>query len=195
MAGGSLASQDFVALPGRTLRSVGRGDPFQPRIMESPNGRSLFFASTRAGGQGGIDIWVARRSGGNDAWGAPANLPAPVNSAYNDFCPTPPGGELLFVSTRPGGCGDGTSDIYRTRLHPTDGWLEPEHLGCEVNSAGDEFSPSYVGAGGGALFFSSDRDGGPTPTVRAAREGMTSGRRPGPVCPTRGRHRRTWVPT
>jgi Tol biopolymer transport system component len=33
------------------------------------------------------------------------------------------------------------------------------HLGCEVNSAGDEFAPSYVVAGGGMLFFSSNRDG------------------------------------
>lgn len=130
--------------------------------IESPDGRKLFFASDRGGGQGGIDIWVAHRNGPNDDWSDPETLPAPVNSAANDFCPTPlPGDELLFVNTRQGGCGDGTADIYRSRLHPTRGWLEPEHLGCQVNSAGNEFSPSYVGAGGGMLFFSSDRDGGP----------------------------------
>jgi hypothetical protein len=128
---------------------------------ESMDKLSLFFASNRNGGQGGIDIWVAHRSHRNDAWSDPVNLPPPVNSAANDFCPTPlPGGELLFVSNRPGGCGGG-ADIYRTRLHPVHGWQEPEHLGCEVNSTGNEFSPSYVAAGGGMLFFSSDRDGGP----------------------------------
>lgn len=129
---------------------------------ESTDGRFLFFASNRPGGHGGIDIWVARRSSPAEPWGDPQNLPAPVNSAANDFCPTPlPGGELLFVSNRAGGCGDGTADIYRTRLHPGGGWLAPEHLGCDVNSHGNEFSPSYVPAGGGMLFFSSDRDLGP----------------------------------
>jgi Tol biopolymer transport system component len=128
--------------------------------IESPNGRRLFFASNRAGGRGGIDIWVAHRDGPNDPWSDPENLPAPVNSAQDDFCPTPlPAGELLFVSRRPGSCGEGDSDIYRTQLHPSSGWSDPEHLGCDVNSEGDEFSPSYVPAGGGMLFFSSNRDG------------------------------------
>lgn len=79
---------------------------------ESPNGSQLFFASTRAGGEGGIDIWVAHRRNRNRLWIELENLPAPVNSAFNDFCPTPlPGHRLLFVSTRPGGCGEGTADI------------------------------------------------------------------------------------
>ena len=128
--------------------------------IESPDGRTLFFASNRPGGQGGIDIWVAFRDGPNEPWRDPQNLPAPVNSAKDDFCPTPlPSGELLFVSRRPGGCSENGSDIYFTRLHPVQGWLEPAHLGCEVNSPGDEFSPSYVAAGGGLLFLSSNRDG------------------------------------
>lgn len=125
--------------------------------IEGPDGLSLFFASNR---DGPIDLWVSHRKDRNSPWGTPQKLPEPVNSASNDFCPTPlPGGRLLFVSTRPGGCGVGTADIYETRLHPTQGWREPEHLGCDVNSAANEFSPSYVGAGGGMLFFSSDRAG------------------------------------
>lgn len=127
---------------------------------EAPDGRALFFASNR---DGQIDIWVSHRQSASAEWGTPEKLPDPVSvEGFNDFCPSPQSdGGLLFVSTRPGGCGTGTADIYRTRLHPTNGWLEPEHLGCEVNSAGNEFSPSHVEARGGMLFFSSDRDGGP----------------------------------
>jgi Tol biopolymer transport system component len=88
------------------------------------------------------------------------NLPPPVNSAVDDFCPTPlVNGELLFVSRRSGGCGENSADIYRTRLDANEGWIQPVHLGCEVNSPGDEFAPSYVTAGGGMLFFSSNREG------------------------------------
>ncbi len=128
--------------------------------IESPDGRSLFFASNRAGGQGGIDIWMARRDGTSEPWRDPVNLPSPVNSAFDDFCPTPlVDGELYFVSRRAGGCSENSADIYHTRLDPNTGWLEPVHLGCEVNSTGDEFSPSYVPVGGRLLFFSSNRDG------------------------------------
>jgi hypothetical protein len=69
--------------------------------IESPDGRMLFFASNRSGGKGGIDIWVAYRESDQQPWGEPVNLPEPVNSAFDDFCPTPlPGGRLLFVSRR-----------------------------------------------------------------------------------------------
>src|SRR5919108_2644939 len=54
--------------------------------IQSPDRLSLYMASTRPGGQGGIDIWVAHRDSQDAPWGAPENLPAPVNSASDDFC-------------------------------------------------------------------------------------------------------------
>ena len=128
--------------------------------IESPDGHHLYIASDRPGGKGGLDIWVSYRQSPNHPWGEPVNLPEPVNSASNDFCPTPlTGGRLLFVSNRASECGGG-SDIFETRLHPAQGWLAPKNLGCEINSAGNEFSPSLVETGDKTLlFFSSDRQG------------------------------------
>jgi hypothetical protein len=57
--------------------------------IQSPDGLSLYMASNRPGGQGLLDIWVARRKSTNAPWGAPQNLGEPVNSAADDFCPTP----------------------------------------------------------------------------------------------------------
>jgi Tol biopolymer transport system component len=53
------------------------------------------------------------------------------------------------------------------------GWLEPVHLGCEINSEGNEFSPSYVDVRGGMLFFSSDRSG--KHALYVARRGFRGG--------------------
>ena len=129
---------------------------------ESPDGRSLYFASNRAGD---LDIYVSHRQP-NGEWGDPEPLPKgtnSVNSAANDFCPTAlPGGGLMFVSERNDGlnCGTGTADIYETDYQPGEGWAAPRHLSCVVNSSGAEFAPSFVPAGGGMLFFSSNRGSG-----------------------------------
>jgi WD40-like Beta Propeller Repeat len=130
--------------------------------IPSPDGRSLYLASNRPGGLGGLDIWVARRASRNGPFGAPVNLGAPVNSAADDFCPSPMARKwFLFVSTRPGGCGG--ADIYVTRPVGRSGWWQPLHLGCHVNSAGQEASPylfTHEKSGRMLIYFSSDRPGG-----------------------------------
>jgi len=143
--------------------------------IQSPDGLSLYLASNRPGGQGLLDIWVARRASKHDPWGDPRNLGEPVNSPANDFCPTPIGrGGLFFVSQEalPGSCGLG--DIYFTRFHRATGWREPERLACAPlgpNTALDEQGPSYFRAGRtGVLYFSSS-----SPTV------------PGEIYASRGR--------
>jgi WD40 repeat protein len=126
--------------------------------IQAPDGLSLYLASNRTGGKGLLDIWVARRDSRRDPWGAPVNLGEPVNSAFDDFCPTPiRGGGLFFVSREPlpGACGLG--DIYFSRWNPKHGWSEPRNLGCAPlgpNSGLDEQGPSYVPADG-SLYFSS----------------------------------------
>jgi len=132
--------------------------------IQSPDGLSLYMASNRPDGVGGLDIWVARRSGTSAPWDAPENLGEPVNSTVDDFCPTPVRGNGLFFVSReePGSCGTGDSDIYFTRFNRKHGWREPQHLGCGPdgpNSPLDEQGPSYVEVDGRKLlYFSSGFD-------------------------------------
>ena len=126
--------------------------------IESPDGLSLYMASNRPGGKGGLDIWVSTRASASDPWGAPENLPEPINSASDDFCPTPVRGNGLFFVSRKvvAGVTCGMGDIYFTRFNPKHGWRAPEHLGCGPtgpNSALDEQGPSYVEVGGQALLY------------------------------------------
>lgn len=134
--------------------------------IQSPNGLSLFIASNRPGGLGGQDIWVAFRGSKDAPWGAPVNLGAPVNSAADDFCPSPARGHRLFyVSAREGACGGtANADIYVTRLGP-DGWETPQNLGCHINSPDGEASPSLFEdeLGRAVLYFSSNRADGFAP--------------------------------
>lgn len=127
--------------------------------IQSPDGLSLYMASTRPGGQGSLDIWVARRESTKAPWGAPVNLGEPVNSAADEFCPTPVGRNGLYFVSRealPGSCGMG--DIYFTRSRADGSWREPKHLACAPigpNSEIDEQGPSFVNTDQAQyLFFS-----------------------------------------
>lgn len=142
-----------------TNNSVNGGCP-----IESPDGLTLYMASAREGGQGMLDIWSAERDDIDQPFGQAENLGSIINTAQDDFCPTPLTGKFfLFVSARPGGCGAG--DIYMTRNNPAKGWEEPVNLGCAAtgdgpNTAGGEFSPSLVETDQGIfLFYSSTGSG------------------------------------
>lgn len=144
-----------------TDNSVAGGCP-----IESRDGLTLFMASPREGGLGGLDIWVADRFETDEPFGEAQNLGAPVNSEYADFCPTPLNQNFLFfVSDRPGEDTCGSGDIYIIKRNPAKGWGEPVNLGCAAtgdgpNTAGGEFSPSLVKYDGGVfLYFSSNGSG------------------------------------
>jgi hypothetical protein len=125
--------------------------------IQSPDGLSLYLASNRPGGLGALDIWVARRSNVDVPFGAPVNLGEAINSAADDFCPTPVrGGGLFFVSRRTTAESCGLGDVYFSRLNPVHGWATPIHLACAPdgpNSDLDEQGPSFVEAGGRALLY------------------------------------------
>ncbi len=168
VAASPVMAKSFGAwAPARSLESLpGSGSEVNTASLDgcpiqAPDGLSLYMATNRPGGLGGIDIWVAFRSSTEVGFGDPVNLGAPVNSTADDFCPTPVRGKgLFFVSRRAGGCAPNSADMYFARLNPVLGWTTPEHLGCTVNSAADELSPAYVEENGsGVLYFSSNSAG------------------------------------
>ena len=157
--------------------------------IQSPDGLSLYMASNRPGSRG-LDIWVARRESTEAAWGAPQNLPEPINSAADDFCPTPVRGNgLFFVSRRVvSGVTCGLGDIYFSRFNENHGWSEPQHFACAPagpNTALDEQGPSFVEIEGSEyLYFSTSRapaQGGLVPGEIYVSEGTALGFGPGVV--------------
>lgn len=132
----------------------------------SRDGLSLYFASDRAGGSGGLDLYVTRRNGLDAPWGAPVNLGPVINSPTMDLAPdlTDDGHHLFYHSGRPGGCGD--LDLYETsRDNPHDdlGWGPPVNLGCVVNGPFKDAGPAYTLHDGDevpTMYFTSTRPGG-----------------------------------
>lgn len=106
----------------------------QPSI--SADGRTIYFASTRAGGLGGIDIWFVRFENGR--WSAAQNLGAPVNTRWDDQTPFihPDGTTLYFTSE--GHAGVGGKDLFLSRLDSAGKWGIPQNLGYPINTKGHE---------------------------------------------------------
>jgi hypothetical protein len=102
----------------------------------SRDGKYLFFASDKAGGQGGSDLYYCELI--NSKWSAPVNLGSKVNSSSKEDYPyMHPTGRLYFSSDRLGGLGG--LDIFYTTLS-MGSWQDPVALPPQINSASDDFA-------------------------------------------------------
>jgi len=160
-------SQDKTFTAAQNLGAIVNSTSNDAAAVISPSGLSLFFTSSRSGGQGGSDIWVSHRGSLNSAWGAPQNLGATVNSPGTDSVGSfSIDGKTMFLqSDRPGG--QGARDNYvSTRIDPNNdfGWTTPVNLGPVVNSSSNELAPAYFEdptTGVNSIFFGTDRVGIP----------------------------------
>ncbi len=120
----------------------------------SPDGRKLFFASDRAGGSGGTDIWYCENLG--NQWGAPINMGPTVNTSGDELFPfLHRDSTLYFVST--GHPGLGGYDIFYSRLAKA-GPGKVFNLGYPMNTRFNDHGLIFFNDTTG--FFASDRPGG-----------------------------------
>ena len=118
----------------------------------------MIFASRRAGGYGGLDLyWTTKRNG---IWVAAKNLGAAVNSVYDETTPfLAADGQTLYFSSNHSQRSRGDYDIFKTTFSEETGkWELPQNLGQPINSAGDDRYFRLTKDGYNA-FFSSRRKG------------------------------------
>lgn len=125
---------------------------------------TMYFTSDRPG-LGGDDLWFTTRASVDDPWETPTNLSV-LNSGAMDSLAVLSSDEhvMFFHSTRPGGCGFGTGDIWMSRRHDRRSqlWDPPTNLGCVVNTPATEIAPAFFEnpeTGQVTLFYGSDRPG------------------------------------
>jgi outer membrane protein OmpA-like peptidoglycan-associated protein/Tol biopolymer transport system component len=115
----------------------------------------VFTACNRRddGSQGSCDLYWSQFKDG--AWTKPIPFSSAVNSKDWDAQPSisPDSKTLYFSSTRPGGRG-GKDLWYTTRL-PNNRWSEPQNLGPEINTPGEEQAP-FLHPDGQTLYFTSN---------------------------------------
>ncbi len=115
--------------------------------MRSPNGIE----------RGGCDLVFCYRTGLKDGkiqWSAPQYFKFTINTpAYEGQpCLSSDNKDLYFVSDRADGIGG--KDIYVSHFE-NDYWTEPENLGPQINTAGDETTP-FIHPDNETLYFASN---------------------------------------
>lgn len=119
----------------------------------SANGKYLFFASERPGGEGGRDIWVSTLNA--EGWGIPQNLGPLINTSGDEQSPFihADGQTLFFMSN--GHPGMGNFDLYASKLQSDGSWGAPQNLGYPINTEANE-GALIVALDGKKAFFASD---------------------------------------
>ena len=129
----------------------------QPTI--SSDEKTLYFASIREGGPGGIDIYKTVRDSTGE-WGKTVALGKNINTAGNEKSPfLHPDRETLYFSSD-GHRGLGGYDIFYTQLEMSDGgpkWGAPKNIGYPINSEQDDLG-FFVSTDGETGYFSSTNE-------------------------------------
>ncbi len=138
------------------------GANVQSKYLEStasltPDNKTIYFASNRPGGYGGMDIYKSVRKD-DGTWGRAENLGKTINSKANEDAPfIHPGKQLLFFTTD-GHSGMGGNDIYKSELKNGQ-WSTPKNMGYPINTTANDNYFTLI-ADGSRGYFSSDRKGG-----------------------------------
>ncbi|MEM9337749.1 MAG: OmpA family protein, partial [Bacteroidota bacterium] len=117
------------------------------------DGKTLYFASDRPGGFGGVDLYKCELINGQ--WSQPENLGKRFNTAEDEMFPFLHEDEILYF-TSTGHEGLGGLDLFRANLS---GDHSPRNMGFPLNTNADDFGIA-IENGTNTGYFSSNRVGG-----------------------------------
>jgi outer membrane protein OmpA-like peptidoglycan-associated protein len=147
---------DSWSRPGLLTESI-NSKAFETTCSITPDGKTIYFASDRTGGKGGLDIWKTELKT-NDKWSVPVNLGSAINTSANEDAPfIHPDQKTLFF-TSDGHNTMGGNDIFKSSFADNQ-WTKPENMGFPVNTTANDNYFTLL-AGGKRAYFSSDRKGG-----------------------------------
>jgi hypothetical protein len=132
---------------------------YQIAASITADGNTIYFASDRPGGIGGIDIYVSRKLP-NGSWGTAQNVGPTINTTSNeDFPNISPDGKTLYFSSQ-GHTGMGGYDIYKAIWNDSlNQWGSVQNMGYPINTPDDDMN-FRLAANGSYGYISQVRKGG-----------------------------------
>jgi len=124
-------------------------------IALAPDALTIWWSSDRAGGAGGLDVYMATRASRSDPWSS-ALLVAELSSAGDDLISAVADGERTVLLARRDDDEDDYDLFTAQRPERDQPWDAPQPI-AELNSD-DEESDAFLLVGGSQLLFTRDGD-------------------------------------
>ena len=124
------------------------------RLGPELHGATLYFASARRSGRGGLDIYAAPAAGTGFARAAFLEGPFTGTGSESDFTLSPDGRTALFWRSGEGGTG-----LLHIARRTANGWTEPQPLPAAINRGPFNFTPSFAQGGRTITYASTGADG------------------------------------
>ncbi len=116
---------------------VNKKDSWEGSVSLSSNEKILYFASDRAGGYGGRDLYKAELQK-DGSWGNVQNLGVKINTNYNEDAPfIHPDNKTLYFSSE-GLTSIGGYDIFFTKMDEFGSFETPKNIGYPINTINDD---------------------------------------------------------
>ena len=149
----------YLLQDGRTYNAgkVINSEEWDSQGCFSPDGKYLYFVSSRRGGYGGKDIWRSEIT--KNGFLEPENLGLPINTKYDEMSPFLHPDNLTFYFGSNGHIGMGDDDIYVSRRKNTlEEWESPKNIGYPINTHNTENS-LVVANNGKTAYYTSNQSG------------------------------------
>ncbi|TAL60387.1 MAG: hypothetical protein EPN85_07340 [Bacteroidetes bacterium] len=156
---------DFVNNEWKEPKSAGNqinsADYWDSQPSVSADGKTLYFASNRPGGYGGIDIWKTEKDI-TGIWNTPVNIGPNINTEGDEKSPFLHwDSKTLYFSSGDNEQGVtkhmnlGGFDIFYARMDSAGRWMKPKNIGYPINTEGNDVG-FFVSSDGKDGFFSSN---------------------------------------
>lgn len=125
----------------------------QPSLAS--DGRTLFFASDRKGGYGGVDLYSTVKDLSSGLWSTPENLGRVINTRLNEMSPFVHSDFQSIYFSSEGHPGVGGLDIFYSRKDTSGNWTTPKNIGIPINTSADDVG-FFVSTDGNLGYFASN---------------------------------------
>jgi hypothetical protein len=138
----------------QSLSVLNKPHTFDAQPAISKDGLMIVFASDRAGGYGGVDLWYSKRKSLHDEWQEPKPLPPTVNTACDELSPSfSVDGKTLYFSSD-GHETIGGYDIFSSEIKDGE-FMKAVNIGSPINTRSDEIFPYQLSDS--QFFYTSDQ--------------------------------------
>ena len=136
---GAIYSSNFVNGAWTPIKKLNKNINtkfYESHASISADGKKLYFASNRDGGQGNLDIYVSEKNTTGD-WGPAVNLGAAINTPFNEDTPFVTQNDSVLYFSSEGHSSMGGFDNFKSQKIGTT-WKTPTNIGFPINTTDDD---------------------------------------------------------